>query len=224
MAKLDVLLTLGRLPTAARLDLLRTLRARAEARGLDTARVDEAIAGDEALQALEARWDASQERGEAKELDDAIDAALEALDTALEDAGEPASALRTALFPQGVEHHTNLPFQEQLGANQRVLDTLSQDVYQDVVSAHDLGAHAEALRPLQQRFAAMMDTSEGVQFAEVRDARAAARERFARTALALLAPHLDDEEALDDLADPMIQAVRGLERAARRLRRKQRGR
>jgi hypothetical protein len=209
MSRLATFITVDSLPTARRVALLGAVLPRAARRGLPVGALEAALRQEQELLDTERGWDASQGRGEAKDIDDAIDAALSAL------AEAATEEERVRLFPQGVSHHTSLPFTEQAGANRRVLELLAD--------MPRLAEHRAALAPLQAEFEGLMLTADGVQFAEVRDMRAASREAFARALIgAVGAAVAVGETALQDVFAPVEEALDELDRAARAVRRQQR--
>jgi hypothetical protein len=221
---LQSLLSISRLSTDQRVEVMKALQQRVpEGQAALSQEIEAALAHDALLLDLETRWDSSQERGTAKELDDAIDDVLEALHIALEvQETDAAEAFRTTLFPKGLEHHTSLPFTQQGNANAALLMALNDD--DQAAQALGVAGHRDALAPLQARFSQLMTTSDGVQFAEVRDLRSAGREKLARVVFVAVAAFIDDQSTLDDLLEPLMASHRRMERAARKLRRAKSGR
>jgi hypothetical protein len=154
-----------RLSTGRRLYALRRIKEIAAKWGLDAliAMIDTAIEHDTRVYEHELAWRRGKElpeaRGNAAELDLAIDRVLGGICRQLEDittaapgtpVARPAEALRMRLFPSGLKPIVHQTFEEQLSNDQAILSALQAD--EEKVASLGLTLYLNRLADLTPRF------------------------------------------------------------------------
>lgn len=128
-----------------------------------------------------------------------------------------AETLVEEVFPNGVFPITSKDFEAQRMHVQELLEELNGG-YREAVEKLGLGSQVEALESLYETFDEQLSIAdhEEVTYDEVQAARAEAREAFYRVVAVVLGNYCDDQEALDDLMEPILHQQRKIARHVQR--------
>lgn len=120
-----------------------------------------------------------------------------------------AETLLGEVFPNGVYPITSKKFEEQRMHVRELLDELNGE-YREPIETLGLEPQVETLASLYETFDEQLSLAdrEEVTYDEVQAARAEAREAFYRVVAVVLGDYCDDQEALDDLMEPVLHQQR----------------
>lgn len=214
---LSQLFNISTLPPNRRIQALRRVRERSEAHKLDEllGAIDAAIAHDEHALALENTR--QQNPSDSRGLDDRIDRTIGMIAGLLEDYGKDtdgriagrATELRKELFPQGLQHHVNLPYAQQHVANEHVVTLLEAPENRQWIEEQGLRPLTNRLRKLNTSFGALLHTAEegsGVaSWADIQIARRLGHERMLQVVARIVGMYPTSETA--DTRTHLLQPI-----------------
>lgn len=219
-----------------RLYALRQVRERAEARGLADVvrRVDRALEHEKRAADLESRWGAGLAKDHAmpSEIDPLIDRTLQVIEQMLQncamdsdpEVARHANGLVSTLFPGGVTAHIQLPYIDQLAANERVLAVLEARERREWIERLGLRMYVRRLRELNNKFDEALlarDRDKQVEYSDVREAREIGQRHLLQVTAKILGLYCEDEDAdtRTALLEPIVEQNEQI-RAYRRRRRR----
>jgi hypothetical protein len=128
-----------------------------------------------------------------------------------------AEKLLDEVFPNGVYPITSKDFEEQRMHVRELLDELNGEYRKDIETL-GLEAQVETLESLYETFDEQLGLAdhEEVTYDEVQAARSEAREAFHQVVAVVLGNYCDDQEALDDLMEPVLHQQRKIARHVKR--------
>jgi hypothetical protein len=174
------------------------------------ARVEAAVAHDQATYALEEQYYGSSSRAEhgpeARPLDQKIDRLLTAFDRTLEQnmrafsktspIHQASRAVKNELIARGAAAITTLEYDQQSQVVQIMLNKASAAPLSETLKTAKVDAHIEELRGLHTEFKAELGLRRnGIGFDKVRAARAAGQRNFAKIVAWVLGHYLEDDES-----------------------------
>ncbi len=231
MNSLSSLFSLYILTPGRRIYALGRIRALLEGHGVAEIlpAVDAAIAHDREVLEMTARWRRGRGAGggELRALDGVVDRTLGTIDRLLahysqdgDDAvADRASAVRGRLFPDGVGHHTSLPYVEQIAATERVLTIAGAAENLAWMTAHGLSPLVRRLRAAQDEFAAAVnerDTSTPLSWDEIKAAQSAGQELYLQVVALIAGRFATDAEMRTELLKPVWEQNQAIQEYRRR--------
>lgn len=231
---LSQLFNLSPMPPNRRILALRKVRKRAEDMKLTDVveAIDDAIKRDElALTAESARLEErSGQSMDSTALDDRIDRTLGLIDKLLEDyakdtdpaVADKARELEKAMFPDGLQHHIDLPHAEQHTANGHVVTLMESPEHRAWIDEHGLRSLGNRLRTLNASFGALLHAEEWAEesltWDRLRTERRLGHERLLQVVTRILCHFMGDDQGAQraELLQPILEQDQALQHAKRR--------